>query len=100
MADAPELGTSAALAGAIVALARLLEFIIAKLRGPSETPADKLADRLMKLEIRLAVVESRAPVNDQRFEDIISRLERLDEKLDRNLGTFDRGGLLRHRGER
>jgi hypothetical protein len=95
VADVPDLGGTAALAGAVVALARVIEYIITKLRSSSEAaPLEKLEDRLTALDTRTAVLESRGPINDTRFEEVIRRLERLDEKLDRTLSISKI-----HRGE-
>jgi hypothetical protein len=88
-----QLGATAALSVAVVALVKGVEFLLGKMRGANgDTPPTphKMSDRLTNLETRVAVVESRGPVNDTRFEDIIRRLERLDEKLERTLAVRHR----------
>jgi hypothetical protein len=72
-----------ALSIAVVALARGLEFLISKFRAPDGVQLKSLHDRVHALELHMAGMVVRGPINDERFREVLKHLNELDTKLDR-----------------
>jgi hypothetical protein len=68
---------------AVVALARGLEFLIGKFRAADTPQLKTLSDRVHALELQMAGMSVRGPINDERFREVLKHLNELDTKLDR-----------------